>query len=64
MDLEGEETERQRRYRESFEARRTTEIWKTEFEWFADFRRDERELEDGSLAQRLRQGRDPSSSQQ
>ena len=50
IDLDGEETERQRRYRGSFEARRTTETWKSEFEWFANFRRDERELEDGSLS--------------
>ena len=49
IDVEGEEAERQRRYRGSFEARRTTETWKSEFEWFGDFREDERELEDGSL---------------
>jgi len=48
IDFDGEETERQRRYRGSFEARRTTEIWKSEFEWSGDFRKDERELEDGS----------------
>ena len=50
VDLEGEETEKQRRYRGSFDARRTTETWKSEFDWFADFRRDEREREDGSLS--------------
>ena len=49
VDLEGEETERQREYGASFEARRTTETWKLEFEWDAEFRWDERELEDGSL---------------
>ncbi len=49
VNLEGEETENQRRYRGSFEAQRTTETWRSEFEWFGDFRKDERELEDGSL---------------
>ncbi len=49
IDLDGEETEKQRRYRGSFEARRTTETWRSEFEWFGNFRKDERELEDGSL---------------
>ncbi len=47
--LEGEETESRRRYRGSFEARRTTETWKSEFEWFGSSSRDERELEDGSV---------------
>ena len=47
--FEGEETERRRRYRGSIEARRTTETWKSEFEWFGNSSRDERELEDGSV---------------
>ncbi len=49
LELEGEETERQRQYEGSFEARRTTDVWKFEIEWNGNFSRDERELEDQSV---------------
>lgn len=49
LELEGEETERSREYGGSVEARRTTEEWKFEFFVFANFSRDERELDDATL---------------
>jgi len=48
IELEGEQTEKERSYEGSFEARRTTDTWKLEFEADGSFRRDERELSDGS----------------
>ena len=47
VELEGEDTERRREYSGSFEARRTTRVWKFEFEADGEFSRDERDLEDG-----------------
>ena len=49
VNVEGEETERERRYRGSFEAQRTTELWKLESQVWGFSSRDERELEDGTL---------------
>ncbi len=49
FELQGEDTEKQRRLRGSFDARRTTQTWKFEFEADGDFRRDERDLEDGDV---------------
>lgn len=49
MELEGEETENERSYEGSFEARRTTDTWKFEFEADGSFSRDERELSDSSI---------------
>ncbi len=46
LDLEGEETERERRYSANFEASRTTEIWKFEFDARGSWSRDERDLDD------------------
>ncbi|MGD8600988.1 MAG: hypothetical protein PVF19_06545 [Gemmatimonadota bacterium] len=46
LNLSGEETEKERRNRGQFEARRTTDTWKLELESDFDLRRDERELED------------------
>ncbi|MEX2531458.1 MAG: hypothetical protein WD960_11860 [Gemmatimonadota bacterium] len=47
FDIEGEETESERRYSASFEASRTTPMWKFEFEADGSQRRDERELGSG-----------------
>ena len=49
IELSGEETESQRRQRAEFEARRTTETWKLELQSDFNFRRDERDLEDGEV---------------
>lgn len=49
LEMEGEDTESERSYRGSFEARRTTEIWKIELETDGSFSRDERELRDGEV---------------
>jgi hypothetical protein len=49
LELQGEETERQRQQGGSFEARRTTPTWKLEMQIDGNRSRDERELEDGSL---------------
>jgi hypothetical protein len=50
IDLDGEESENERSYDGRFEARRTTDTWKFEFESNASFSRDERELPDSSIA--------------
>lgn len=50
IELEGEETQKERSYDGSFEATRTTDLWKFEFEANGSFSRDERELSDGELA--------------
>lgn len=50
VELEGEDTESERTYETSFEARRTTETWKVELEADGSVSRDERELGDGSLS--------------
>jgi len=47
VELEGEDTERRREYSGSFDAQRTTQTWKFEFEADGEFSRDERDLEDG-----------------
>lgn len=47
LDLEGEETERQRQVGGSFDARRTTDIWKIELEADADFRRNVQKIDEG-----------------
>ncbi len=47
LDLEGEETERRRQIGGSFDARRTTDVWKIELEADADFRRNVQKLDDG-----------------
>jgi len=49
FELEGEESERRREYSGQAGARRTTETWKTELEWFGSFSRDERDLQDGTV---------------
>lgn len=49
MNLDGEETERSRRNRGEFEARRTTETWKLELQSDFNISHDERELEDGAV---------------
>lgn len=49
LDLEGEETEKSRRESGSFEARRTTDRWKMEFDVEGNFSQDERELGDGEI---------------
>ena len=49
LDFDGEETEKSRRQSGSFEARRTTDIWKVEIDVRGNFSRDERELEDGEV---------------
>lgn len=49
LDWEGEETEKGRRISSSVEARRTTEIWKFEFEADGNFSRDEIERSDGTV---------------
>ena len=50
IELDGEETENERSYEGSFEARRTTDVWKLEFEANGNFSRDERELPDSTIA--------------
>ena len=49
FELEGEETEKQRSTDVSFDAQRTTETWRIEFEGNGRFSRDERELTDSSI---------------
>lgn len=49
LDFEGEETEKSQRQSGSFEARRTTDVWKMEVDVRGNFSRDERELEDGEI---------------
>lgn len=49
VELEGEDTERRREYRGSFEAQRTTQTWKFEFDARGDVTRDERELADSDV---------------
>ena len=48
LEMEGEETERQRDYRGSFDASRTTDSWKIELESNANFSREEQDLPDGT----------------
>lgn len=50
FNLAGEETEQSEYYYLSFEARRTTETWKFEFEVDTDYDKDERQYLDGSTA--------------
>ncbi|MDT8369543.1 MAG: hypothetical protein RQ745_10075 [Longimicrobiales bacterium] len=50
LDLSGEDTESEREYGGSFEARRTTQLWKVEFETSASFSRDERDLPNGEVS--------------
>lgn len=49
-ELEGEDTEQESGYSGSFEASRTTEIWRFEFEADGSHSRNERELSDGRLS--------------
>jgi len=46
LDVEGEESERERRYSADFEASRTTETWKFELDARGSTSRDERDFED------------------
>jgi hypothetical protein len=48
-DMEGEDTESEKSYEASFEASRTTEMWKFELEANGSFSRDRRELDDGRV---------------
>ena len=50
VELEGEETETNREYRGSFDARRTTETWKIEWESFGNFSRQVQEITDSTTS--------------
>ena len=50
VEFSGEETEKENQYEGSFEARRTTDTWRIEFEADGDFSRNERELSDSSVS--------------
>jgi hypothetical protein len=49
LEIEGEDTENELGYGGSFDATRTTEMWKLEFDARGSFSRDERELDEGDL---------------
>ena len=50
VEIEGEESERQRQFSGSFDARRTTDTWKIEWESFGNFSRAEQELPDSTVS--------------
>jgi hypothetical protein len=50
IEIDGEETERNREYSGSFDARRTTQTWKIELESFGNFSRQEQDLSDSTVS--------------